>query len=140
MGDAATPGVVPPIAVGLGYLLMEVAADAVGEGLLYVLWHLAVAPFSTRGDVHPAAGHLGLIVAGAACGVLSYLFHAERVLRTIGPRGVSLVLAPLVLGAMMGWVGQRRRRRGSATPLIATFWGGALCAFAMAVTRYALFF
>jgi len=50
--------------------------------------------------------------------------------------GVSLILAPLGTGAAMHAFGVWRRRRGAPASRLATFWGGALFAFAMAFTRW----
>lgn len=50
--------------------------------------------------------------------------------------GLSLVLAPLATGLVMHLYGQWRRGRGHDTTYLATFWGGSLLAFAMALTRF----
>jgi len=49
---------------------------------------------------------------------------------------LGLVLAPLATGAAMHAFGARRRRHGRATSGLATFWGGAAFAFAMALARW----
>jgi hypothetical protein len=49
---------------------------------------------------------------------------------------LSLVLAPLATGLVMHLYGRWRRGRGHDTTYLATFWGGSLLAFAMALTRF----
>jgi len=51
---------------------------------------------------------------------------------------MSLVLAPLAGGAMMHLYGQWKRTGGKDPSLLATFWGGALFAFAFAAARLVL--
>ena len=138
--DAPTVvGVLAAIGTGLLYILGELAAEAAGEGLMYLLWHLVRAPFRPA-PLHPVLGTIGLAAVGAGVGALSYLLHSERVFIDPGPRGVSLLVAPVLSGVLMEYVGRWQKRRGRPTPLLASFAGGAFCAFAMAATRYLLFF
>ena len=51
-------------------------------------------------------------------------------------RGASLLLSPLMTGAIMDRYGEWLEGRGGTRSFIATFWGGALCAFGMALVRF----
>lgn len=132
-------GVVAAIGSGLLYILAEVALGAVGEGIMYLLWHLLRGPLRPV-PVHPVLSALGLGAIGAGAGWVSYVLHAERIITNSGPRGISLLVAPLLLGTAMEYLGRWQRGRGRPTPAIASFVGGAWCAFVMALTRYVLFF
>jgi hypothetical protein len=128
--------------LGLGFLSIigEGIAEAVGTGIVYLLWQLLRAPFLSSRRLHPVVEIAGLIIAGAGVGGLSYLLHAERLLPDPGPRGISLIAAPLLLGLAMEVLGRWQRDRGRPTSLLLSFRGGALCALSMAFTRYLLFF
>ena len=132
-------GVLAALGTGLLYILGELAAEAAGEGLVYLLWYLVRGPFRPA-PLHPVLGAVGLAVVGVSVGAVSFLLHSERVFADPGPRGVSLLVAPLLSGVLMEYVGRSQKRRGRPTPLMASFAGGAFCAFAIAVTRYLLFF
>jgi hypothetical protein len=60
----------------------------------------------------------------------------ERILPKPGVPGVSLILSPLAVGLVMQWFGDWRRSRGHEPTTLATFWGGALFAFSMALVRW----
>jgi hypothetical protein len=49
---------------------------------------------------------------------------------------MSLVLSPIVTGLLMEAYGRWRTSRGGYPSFVATFWGGALFAFVMALVRY----
>ena len=52
--------------------------------------------------------------------------------------GTSLVLSPLICGLVMKALGDWRQEKGMKRTDIATFWGGALFAIAMAAVRFEL--
>ncbi len=49
--------------------------------------------------------------------------------------GISLLLSPIAAGWIMKALGDWRRSRGHEPTVLATFWGGALFAFSMALVR-----
>jgi hypothetical protein len=93
-------------------------------------------PFRQRSRAHPLLAGIGLLLFGAAAGALTRLIWPTPIFRAGPLRGASLLLSPLVTGALMHrygeWVESRARSRSS----IATFWGGALFAFGMALVRF----
>jgi hypothetical protein len=80
---------------------------------------------------------MGLAFAGAAAGVLSawLLPHRLFAARAVLP-GASLLLAPLATGAAMHFLGKLQRRFGRCPGSLATFRGGAIFAFSMALIRW----
>ncbi len=89
-----------------------------------------------RRHANPVLAGLGYALIGALAGALSLLILPRRVLPVVGVRGASLILAPLATGLLMKTYGDFRRRRGHTTTGLATFWGGAIFAFSMALVRF----
>ncbi len=52
--------------------------------------------------------------------------------------GISLFIAPILTGFTMHRIGQQLRNLGREPSKLATFYGGAIFAFAMALTRFVL--
>ncbi|SRR6266849_3750292 len=79
---------------------------------------------------------VGLLIIGTAAGFISCWVLPSPLLRPL-PRfpHISLLLAPLATGAAMHAFGSWHRRQGGDPSLLATFWGGALFAFAMGLVR-----
>jgi hypothetical protein len=87
--------------------------------------------------IGPAVSSVGLLLVGAAAGLLSAFVvpHALIATRVVLP-GVSLLLAPLVTGSAMYFSGNRVRRFGWRASNLAGFRSGALFAFSMALIRW----
>src|SRR5262245_44860625 len=80
---------------------------------------------------------IGLFLWGAVAGFASALIVPHRLIATrIRIPGTSLIFAPLIAGAVMNWFGEHRRAKGRATSGLATFAGGAVFAFGMALARF----
>jgi hypothetical protein len=67
--------------------------------------------------------------------ILSNLFPQRMISEPTIP-GISLLLSPLATGMVMKLFGDWRRSRGHQPTVLATFWGGALFAFSMALVRW----
>jgi hypothetical protein len=122
----------------LGFLL-----ELAGDLLVQILVELAVEALSGRLSfpqrVRPAVSALALVCGGAAAGLLSVWLLPNRLFasRAVLP-GSSLLLAPLITGLAMHAIGKRLQGAGHPASKLATFWGGALFAFAMALVRRSL--
>jgi len=81
---------------------------------------------------------IGIMVMGGLAGLITSFLLPSRILQPGPIRGASLFLSPLVTGMVMDRYGQWREDRGVERSFIATFWGGALFAFSMALVRFAL--
>lgn len=81
---------------------------------------------------------VAIVGAGAGLGYLGSLAFPARVLPKSPVPGLSLVVGPLACGALLAWLGKRRRAAGRFTTPLATFWGGASFAAALALTRFLL--
>jgi len=105
-------------------LLFEVGLESMGESL------------RRRNRVHPVVAGIGIALWGALVGAVISLIWPARIFQPVVLRGASLVLSPLLSGAVMHQYGQRRDSRREPRSHLATFWGGALFAFSMAVVRF----
>jgi len=121
--------------------LFATLLEIVGEFLLQMLFELATEALSglinRRRQSSLAISAIGLTLAGVTAGLLSaWLFpHRLMAMRVVLP-GVSLLLAPLATGSAMHFLGKRLRRFGQYPSNLATFSGGALFAFSMALIRW----
>jgi hypothetical protein len=116
--------------------LWEVLLQVVGQVMLELGLGAAGHSFTDRTRAHPAVATAGVILMGATAGVIASLVWPTRILPTAPVRGVSLVVSPIVTGLLMDRYGQWREDRGWARTYVATFYGGALFAFSMALVRF----
>jgi hypothetical protein len=73
---------------------------------------------------------------GGLAGALTSLLWPTLILRPSPIPGISLLVSPLVSGLLMDRYGEWRERDGVQRSHLATFWGGALFAFSMALVRF----
>ena len=106
--------------------LFEIAAEMAREG--FDAWQ--------RRKPSPGPGTAGLLLWGAAAGALSSWLVPHRLFARGLIPGLSMLLAPLLAGVVMHWFGIWRRAQGRAPSTLATYRGGALFAFAMALIRW----
>ena len=126
-------------------VLLELVIELVGEVGLQLLFGGAVEVGSgamrrrrTRSREHPLIAGFGLMVFGAVCGVLSIWFVPVRILPEVRVPGISLVASPIISGFVMQRFGRWQTARGRQTSSLATGWGGAAFALALAATRFAM--
>src|SRR5437762_3506492 len=111
-------------------LLFEVAVPVLEE----LLADLAIRHRDRPGRSFPL---FLILIWGSVSGLVSYLIWPHRMMRArqVVP-GISLLLAPILTGRVMAWVGNRLRARNITPTALATFPGGALFAFGMALVRF----
>jgi hypothetical protein len=119
-------------------VLWEGLLQLVGEVLVELGWRTAGEPFRQRGRAHPVVAGLGLLLMGAAMGFLLSLAFPTRLISGTRVPGISLVLSPILAGLVMDRYGHWRESRGVEPSYSATFWGGAVFAFGMALARFLL--
>lgn len=116
--------------------LWEVILQISGEALLESGFRAAGEPFRRRSRAHPVIAGLGVALLGGLAGALTSLVWPARVFQPGPIRGASLFVSPFITGVAMDRYGRWREGRGVARSYLATFWGGALFAFSMALVRF----
>ena len=116
--------------------IWELFLQAIGEALIEGGFHAAGQSFRQRTRAHPVVAGVGVILMGAVTGVITSLVWPTRILQPGPVRGLSLIVSPILNGIVMERYGQWREDRGGSRSYIATFWGGALFAFSMALVRF----
>jgi hypothetical protein len=121
--------------------LLVALLEVIGEFLIELVFGLAAetlsAAFSRLKETSPMVSAIGLAIAGAAAGLLSaWLFPKRLIVTRVVLPGVSLLVAPIVTGVAMGFLGKRLRGIGRYPSSLATFRGGVLFAFPMALIRW----
>jgi hypothetical protein len=86
--------------------------------------------------IAPVLAALGMIIGGAIAGIITVVLVPQRIISTLSIRGISLALSPMITGLVMKGHGSWRENRGMKHSYFATFWGGALFAFRMALVRF----
>lgn len=119
-------------------LLSEVVFGVAGEVLLELGFESLASPFRDRKRSNPILAAIGFVVLGGLLGWTSTVSFPRRLIAEPLLPGASLVLSPLASGAVMQWFGVMQMSRGKSPTRLATFWGGALLAFAFALTRLLL--
>lgn len=117
--------------------LWEIFLQVVSELLIEFGFTSVGEPFQQRSRAHPVLAAGGVFVLGAVGGAMTCLIWPARVFQPAPLRGASLLVSPMVTGVVMDRYGKWRDDRGVSRSYVATFWGGALFAFGMALVRLA---
>jgi hypothetical protein len=121
-------------------LILEVFGDIIVQVVFEVLLEFGFESLSNllrpQRRANPFLAACGLMLFGGVLGLVFALLLPHRLVRTSHLPGLSLVLAPLGVGLLMHIFGTWRRKRGGHTTFLATFWGGAVFAFSMALVRW----
>jgi peptidoglycan/LPS O-acetylase OafA/YrhL len=113
-----------------GEVLLQFFAEA-----LFDLISRAVAEVFRNSEIKNRSAFAGYALLGVFAGAVSVfllphpLFHPARI------RGVSLLISPLLTGALMAIIGSMLRRHDRETVRIESFACGAIFAFGMALVR-----
>ena len=122
----------------LGELLIELVVEVMAEALIELGFSSVGHSFRRREQENPFLSGLGILLLGAFLGLVMFRIVPERILSPSPAPAVSLLVSPLNAGLVMHFFGSMRRKRGKASTHLATFWGGALFAFAAALVRWLL--
>jgi hypothetical protein len=118
--------------------IWEIALQMSGELLLELGFQTVGESFRRRSRAHPVLAGTGVAIMGATAGLITSWLLPSRILQPSPIRGVSLVVSPVVTGALMEGYGRWRQRRDGDRSFVATFWGGALFALSMSLVRLLL--
>ena len=92
--------------------------------------------FHQRPILRNGLAFIAIALLGGFVGLIFSNTIPWRIMRSSVVPGISLVLVPLVTGSIMKFFGDWRRSRGHQPTVLASFWGGALFAFSMALVRW----
>ena len=124
----------------LAELIVEVLGDIIFQVVFEVLMEFGFESlsnvFQSRKKANPLLAASGLLLLGGALGLGFALLLPHRLVPTFRFPGLSLVLSPIGVGLLMHLFGTWRRKRGAVPTSLATFWGGAIFAFGMALVRW----
>ena len=123
---------------------MELVLTAIWEVFLQIVAEMLIEfglgsideSLRQRRRAHPVVAGVGVALFGGLAGVLTSLVWPTRVFRPGPLPGTSLLVSPLITGLLMDRYGQWREGKGVGRSYVATFWGGALFAFSMALVRF----
>jgi hypothetical protein len=117
----------------LGDFLIEIFFELAAEALSGVLAGL----INFWKQSSPAVSAIGLAFSGAVSGLLSIeLFPHRLIAMRVALPAASLLLAPIATGSAMHLLGRHLRHVGRYASDLATFRGGAIVAFSMALIRW----
>ena len=125
-------------------IIAEIILTAVWEILLQIFAEIliefgfgAIAKAAReRSRSHPIITVVGALLSGGLVGVLTSLIWPTRIFEPGPWPGVSLMLSPVITGLVMRSYGQWAERKRGQRSFLASFWGGALFAFSMALVRF----
>ena len=123
-------------------IIFTLLGEIVFQAFIELLFELGIGsvrstPKSTKAT-HPFIAGLGFSILGAIVGLIMSWAFPERIVPGIDLHGFSIVIAALGTGTVMMFYGRWRIASGKRTTYLATFWGGSLFAFFMALTRWML--
>lgn len=117
-------------------ILLEFILSGFFDVLLELLSHGFGSSKDARGRSHPVIGAVALLLLGGAAGGLTSWVLPTRLLSRPTVPGASMVVSPLLNGALMHYYGSWQARHHGRSSAIANFWGGALFALGFAVVRF----
>ena len=126
--------------------IVEVIFTIVGEIILQVVAELFFnLGLGTIGNTlkrkkraNPFMAGVGFIILGSITGLFVSWLLPERIVPGVDLHGLSVLLAAAGTGTVMMFYGRWQTSLGKQTTYLATFWGGGLFAFSMALTRWLL--
>ena len=91
-----------------------------------------------RRTANPFIAGIGLLIMGAISGLIISWILPRRLIPSVNLHGLSIFIAAAAAGFIMMKYGEWQERRDGNPSYLATFWGGAIFAASMALTRWGL--
>ncbi len=124
----------------LAELILSLFGDILLQGATEALMEFGFESLSSlcrsQRATNPLLAGCGLALVGGALGLVFALLAPHRLLPAAHFPGLSLLVAPVGVGWLMHTFGRWRRKRGGNPTSLATFWGGAIFAFSLALVRW----
>src|SRR6266705_2560840 len=117
-------------------LVFEFLTELLFQLLIELGFEYVAEFFRRRPTMGVALAYLWIALLGAFAGLIFVNMIPTRILPVPTIPGISVLLSPLFAGLIMKAFGDWRRNKGHEPTVLATFWGGALFAFTMALVRW----
>lgn len=122
--------------------IAEIIIQFLGELLLQAFFELLVEfglhslADTVRKPRHPFFSFVGFLLWGAIAGGVSLLIFPSSLIVNPGFRAINLVATPLVIAAIMMFIGKARDRKGQNLVGLDRFGYAFIFAFTMALVRF----
>ena len=120
----------------IGAILFEAFIEIVGEGLLDIGLRKVVDLFDLNGIIDPPLAAFTYFGLGAVTGTISILLFPHPFFHPSRLHGISLLISPVLTGAVMAFIGSTLNRKGKRTMQIESFSYGFAFALGMAIIRF----
>jgi len=117
-------------------LVVEVVLEFISQLLIEIGFEWIAECFHRRATLSTVLAFIAIPLFGGFIGLILSNTFPQRIVPGPTVPGISLLLSPLATGMVMKLFGDWRRSRGHQPTVLATFWGGALFAFSMALVRW----
>ena len=117
-------------------LILEIVEELVFEVVIGMGFEAIAGAIRPGFEARPWFGKVGYFLMGLLSGIISVILVRGRLTGPSIVPGISLIVAPIVTGAIMASIGDMWRRRGGAPSGLFTFGAGAIFAFGMALVRF----
>lgn len=123
--------------------LLEFIFEFLGEVLIQTIaeigLELGFESFKFKKPINPIFTIFGFLILGGIVGFVSVLLFSELIIIKNKLTGLSIIISPICAGLVLHYFGKWKQEQGKTPTCLASFWGGATFAFAMAFTRWFLF-
>jgi len=133
--DKAPTHPMPELLIILLEIFGEVLFELFGEMFISLGIESILAPFQKTQSAPLGRSIAGIILLSSASSILFYLAIPTQLLHRNRIPGLSLLLAPPLVGTALHWFGKWRIEQDASTTRLATFWGGALFALVFSALR-----
>ena len=116
--------------------LLEAAFEFVAAALADVSLRSLGELFEPPEKQNSCLATIGHAVFGLALGGLSLIFFPHRLVHPSKIHGASLIISPVIAGAMLSWTGALLRKRDKKAIQIESFGYGFVFAFGIALVRF----
>ena len=117
-------------------LVVEFVVEFISQVVIEIGFEWIAEFFRRRPTLSTVLAFIAIPLFGGLIGLILSNMFPQRILPRPTVPGISLLLSPLATGMVMKLFGDWRRSRGHQPTRLATFSGGALFAFSMALVRW----
>lgn len=122
---------------------MEIVIEIIFELVVQILVELGFdsffRSFKSKKEINPFLAYFGIFFVGSIFGLISVFIFNKPIIQGYGmSKNTSLLITPLAAGLIMHFWGNWLTSKNKQKSWFATFLGGALFSFAIALVRWIL--